>query len=91
MTNRKPKKKVSSMLLPNIFSAQRTSLRPSTMLIRDEAPTPTSEPSAWMMFMIGIVMASPAMARAPTYWPRNTRSTMLYIDATTCVITAGSA
>ena len=77
VTKRKPKKNVSSMLLPRIFSAQRTSLRPSTMLMRLEAPTPTSEPRAWMMFMMGIVMASPAMAKAPTYCPRKTRSTML--------------
>ena len=65
------------MLLPKIFSAQRKSFRPSTIDMRAPAPAPTSEPKAWMMFISGRVMASPAIAIAPTHCPRKMRSTML--------------
>ena len=49
--------------------------------MRAEEPTPTSEPNAWMMFMIGMVIAKPAMAMAPTHCPKKTRSQMLYTEA----------
>ena len=40
-----------------------------------------SEPKAWIMFMMGMVIAKPAMAKAPTPCPMKIRSTMLYTDA----------
>ena len=79
------------MLLPRIFSAQFTSFRPNTMDIRAEEPTPMSEPKAWMMFMMGMVMARPAMARAPTPCPMKMRSTILYIEAIIWLMTEGNA
>ena len=72
-----PNMTVRIMLLPRIFSAQRTSLSPRTMDILADEPAPTREPRAWIMFIIGIVMPRPAMARALTPWPMNIRSAML--------------
>ena len=57
---------VNTMLLPKIFSAQFTSFLPNTMDMRAEEPTPISAPKAWTMFMMGMVMAKPAIAKAPT-------------------------
>ena len=90
--NRAPKKKVRCTLLPRIFSAQRTSFRPRTMLMRAEAPAPTSDPNAWMMFMMGRVMAKAARIKGPfSACPRNMLSTRLYTVAIICVTTAGKA
>ena len=82
---------VNIKLLPRMFSAHSLSLRPKTMDIREAEPTPMSEPKAWMMFISGKVMAKPAMASAPTPRPMKMRSTILYIEAMTWLITAGSA
>ena len=89
----KPNRKVSNILLPNIFSAHRTSLRPSTMLMRALEPAPTSEPKAWMMFISGKVMVRAASSILPSsgLFPRKIRSTILYIEVTTWLATAGSA
>ena len=35
--------------------------------MRAADPAPTNDPKAWMMFMMGMVKASPAMASAPTH------------------------
>ena len=79
LTKSTPKRIVSSMLLPSIFSAHRTSLRPSTMLMRALEPAPTSEPKAWMIFMMGKVMVSAASSilPSPMLLPRKMRSTIL--------------
>ena len=80
-----PNRKVSSILLPSIFSAHRTSLRPNTILMRALEPAPTSDPKAWIMFMMGKVMVSAANSILPSsgLFPKKMRSTILYIDVTT--------
>ncbi|MCQ2309099.1 MAG: hypothetical protein MJZ78_03880 [Bacteroidales bacterium] len=54
-----------------------TSFLPSTIDILAPAPTPTSAPKACTMFITGIVMARPAMAKAPTPCPMKILSQML--------------
>lgn len=72
-----PIRNVKTRLLPRIFSAHFTSFAPKTMDIRDAEPTPISEPKACMMFMMGMVMARPAIAKAPTPCPIKMRSAIL--------------
>ena len=77
--------------MPSMFSAQAMSFLPRTMDILADEPAPTREPKACMTFIMGIVMARPAIAMASTPCPRNILSAMLYIEAITWLMTAGRA
>ena len=72
---------MKTILLPRIFSAHLTSLRPKTIDILDEAPTPIKEQKACITFIIGKVMARPAIAKALTTCPMKILSTILYNEA----------
>ena len=86
-----PNNIVKIKLLPKIFSAHLLSFLPNTIDMREAEPTPIKAPKAWIMFISGIVMTNPAMANAPTPRPMKTRSTMLYTEAITWLMTAGRA
>ena len=68
---------VSTTDVPRMRSARALSFMPSTMEMREEAPTPTSVPNAWMSVMMGNVSARPEMAIAPAPCPMKIRSTTL--------------
>ena len=91
VTKKKPSMIVKIMLLPKMFSAHLMSFLPKTIDIRAEDPTPIRDPKAWMIFMMGMVMARPAIAMAPTPCPMKIRSTILYIDAIIWLMTDGKA
>ena len=76
--------------LPRMLRAHLISFIPSTIDSRADAPTPTSVPIAAISVISGKVSASPEMAKGPTPCPINTRSTMLYSDATTIPTIAGT-
>ena len=55
------------------------------------APTPTNEPNADAIFIIGIVSAIPEIANAPTPWPMKMLSIILNSEVETIAIIAGMA
>ena len=72
-----PKMNVYIKLLPRIFSAHSLSRLPKTIDILAAEPAPISEPKAWIIFITGMVMASPAMANGPIPLPMNILSAIL--------------
>lgn len=91
MVKRTPTMTLRVTLLPRIRCASAYRFWPRRTLISVDEPTPMAAPKAAVRFMNGKVIARPAMANAPTPWPMNIESTILYSELATMAIMAGSA
>ncbi len=86
-----PSTMFSSTAFPRVFSAAVLLPSPRRIEIRAAAPTPTIAPKAEAMFIIGIVIAMPAIAAPPTPCPTKMLSIMWYSDDDAIAMMAGIA
>ena len=86
-----PKMIFSSTTLPNILNALALFPWPRRIDVSADPPTPTIEPKAAVMLMIGIHIPSPDMANGPTPCPMKILSVILYSAEVTVATIAGMA
>ena len=89
--NTNPSTKLSITAFASVFSAACILPSPRRIDILAAAPTPTIAPKAPAMFIIGIVIAIPAIAAPPTPCPTNIESIIWYSEFDAIAIIAGAA